>query len=161
MNTSLLLHNFLKLPWTNELDPSIHYLPDISLSMFFLLRLHFHEKEKLHIFLFSFNIRTLIGLYSASFMMQNFMAGVMKTSTHSRNNTRDITIVFTLIFIIYILFGIFGSFAFAGLYQGRSDINKLPNTILDLISNKNTFLNSWEYIIIGIMLALVFLQILT
>eukprot|EP00340_Litonotus_pictus_P000753 CAMPEP_0170524560 /NCGR_PEP_ID=MMETSP0209-20121228/10032_1 /TAXON_ID=665100 ORGANISM="Litonotus pictus, Strain P1" /NCGR_SAMPLE_ID=MMETSP0209 /ASSEMBLY_ACC=CAM_ASM_000301 /LENGTH=118 /DNA_ID=CAMNT_0010813329 /DNA_START=273 /DNA_END=629 /DNA_ORIENTATION=- len=73
------------------------------------------EKQGLQIVLFNTDIIQLIGVFSLAYMIHNCVAGMMKTNHDSSKNPRDLLIAYLIVFLLYSVLGVFGSFGVAAI----------------------------------------------
>ena len=119
------------------------------------------NKKGLEIILFNSDLSQLIGVFSLAYMIHNTVCGIIKSNKNPQNNTRDLLLAYLLVFVKYVILGVFGSFAVAGLYNSHYNPDKLPTNIMVLLAGKNDFLNTFQKILGLICLFFVFLQLIT
>ena len=122
--------------------------------------------EGLQLILFDTDLTELIGVFCVAYLMHNVVAGMMKSNKNPNNNSRDLFISYSIVFIIYTLLGLFGCFGVAALYHhdyknSKGVQNPIPKSILELLSVKTEFLSGFTRTFGLISLFFVFVQLIT
>lgn len=68
------------------------------------------------IFLFNLNFSPLAGVLGIGYFLHPVSVPIVRKNLNQKNNERDLTWGYTLVFISYVLIGVFGYFGFMGIY---------------------------------------------
>jgi sodium-coupled neutral amino acid transporter 9 len=98
-----------------------------------------------------------------AFMIHNAVAGIMKNNRDSSKNTRDLGIAYSLVWVLYVILGVMGSLAVAGLFNGvyYENKGKCPDTIMKLLVRTNLYLSVTQQVFATISLSFIFIQLTT
>ena len=119
------------------------------------------NNKGLEIVLFTYNIETLIGIFGLAYCVHNVANGIMKSNPQEfEQNTKDLKIAYSIVFILYVVLGVFGMFAVGYLYHTMYT-DKIPETMMDLIVKSNPGMTQIQNIVGIASLILIFCQLTT
>jgi len=125
------------------------------------------NKKGLEIILFTSNLSNLIGVFALAYFNHNLIVGIMKGNKKSENNKRDLYLSYGIVWLLYLILGVLGMFAVAGLFSEIYDEEKtkhggkveIPQTIMDLLIKSNPGLTTVQFVFAVLGMLMIFIQL--